>query len=268
MSLLTTGNPKTAKGEGFGFYTAILHLAPFNLASAPGLRINTCPNASPGCASACLNLEGRGGIFARGEKSNRIQESRIRKTRALFANRAEFLFALSVEIRNHARKAAKHGLRPAVRLNGTSDLAWEAIGSVLFVSFPEVTFYDYTKSARRMRAYLAGEFPSNYSLTFSRSETNDAETREIISLGGNVAIPFATRKGQSLPETWNGVPVIDGDVTDLRFTDPRGVIVGLRHKARTNARRAEAIASGFVLPVSPVSGLQVSNASASLPAIQ
>ncbi len=245
MKLLTTGNPKTAKGEGYGVLTAILHLAPYTLAG----KGNVCPSASPGCAAACLNLEGRGGIFAKGSRTNMIQEARIRKTRMLFEDRAGFLQTLRKEIRAHERRATRNGLRAAVRLNGTSDLSFESLFPSLFAEFPGVTFYDYTKNARRMRAYLAGEFPANYSLTFSRSEVNQVETEAILSLGGNVAIPFATRKGESLPATWSGVPVIDGDVTDLRFTDPSGVIVGLRHKSRTNARRAEAIASGFVLPV-------------------
>ena len=45
-----------------------------------------------------------------------------------------------------------------------------------------------------------------------------------------------------LPETWNGRPVIDGDLSDLRFLDSRGVIVGL--KAKGSARKAQV--GGFI----------------------
>jgi hypothetical protein len=34
----------------------------------------------------------------------------------------------------------------------------------------------------------------------------------------------------TLPSTWLGFPVIDGDRHDARFLDPAGVIVGLRAK--------------------------------------
>ena len=33
-----------------------------------------------------------------------------------------------------------------------------------------------------------------------------------------------------LPATWNGVEVIDGDESDLRFLDKQGVVVGLIEK--------------------------------------
>jgi len=39
-----------------------------------------------------------------------------------------------------------------------------------------------------------------------------------------------TRRGEELPATYLGIRVVDGDKTDDRTTDPRGVIVGLRAK--------------------------------------
>ena len=47
-SLLTIGNPKTAKGEGSGYYTAVLHLAPFTLAG--------CGNVCSGASAECVSL--------------------------------------------------------------------------------------------------------------------------------------------------------------------------------------------------------------------
>lgn len=243
-ALLTLGNPKTAKGEGYGYLTAILHLAPASLASWEEQRINVCPNASPQCIALCLNTAGRGGIFRKGETTNAIQDARIRKTREFFADRSAFLARLAKEIAAHVRRARRNGLRPAVRLNGTSDLAWEGFALTLFEDFPDVVFYDYTKSARRMQAYLAGDFPRNYSLTFSRSEENAEEVIAVLEAGGNVAVAFDTKRGARLPESWAGIPVLDGDITDLRFTDTRGAIVGLRAKGR--GRRAE-YRGGFVV---------------------
>ena len=70
------------------------------------------------------------------------------------------------------------------------------------------------------------EFPENYHLTFSRSEHNDSLCQMVLELGGNVAVVFRNQ----LPKTWKGFEVINGDETDLRFLDKKGVIVGLIEK--------------------------------------
>ena len=49
---------KMAKGEAFGYKTAILHLAPYDLSGR-----NVCPKATKGpggCIDPCLNTSGRG----------------------------------------------------------------------------------------------------------------------------------------------------------------------------------------------------------------
>lgn len=228
LKLLTTGNPKTEKGAALGYLTAILHLAPADLSGR-----NLCPWASPACIAACLNTAGRGGIFKRGETSNAIQRARIARSQWFADDRPGFIAALLHEIAAHVRRAHRHGLRPCVRLNGTSDLPWERIAPEIFATFPDVVFYDYTKAPHRMREAL----PGNYSLTFSRSEVNGAEVLRLPA-DANVAVVFA----KALPETWSGRPVIDGDRTDLRFLDARGVVVGLRAKGR-----AKRDTSGFVI---------------------
>jgi len=103
-------------------------------------------------------------------------------------------------------------------------------------AFSTVQFYDYTKHRNRR------DLPSNYHLTFSRSEANNDAALEWLAAGGNVAVVFDTKKGQALPETWNGYRVIDGDLTDLRFLDDKNVVVGLR--AKGPARKDT---SGFVV---------------------
>lgn len=247
-ALLTVGNPKTAKGEGYGYLTAIMHLAPEKVSGR-----NVCPHASAGCAAACLNTAGRGGIGLDADGLNMIQAARIRRTRFFHRDRAAFMAQLVEEIRKHKRAASRHGLRPAVRLNGTSDLPWEAFpvtrkwrdGSEqtfpnIFAAFPSVTFYDYTKWPMRLRK-VAG-IP-NYSLTYSVSEHPEADKRaaEYLAAGRGVAVVFDCGKSESLPTSYLGAPVIDGDATDLRFTDAPGVIVGLRAKGR-----AKKDTSGFV----------------------
>lgn len=233
MSLLTVGNPKLMKGQKKGYLSSVLHLAPADLSGK-----NTCPKATAGCKAACLNTAGRGGIFKKGESTNVIQQARIRKTKAFFESRQEFLNELVVEIVKTKKSADKKGLIPVFRLNGTSDISWEkyevANSKNIFQMFPEVQFYDYTKVNNRKVSHI-----KNYHLTFSKADGNDMDVRIAVSNGMNVAVVF-----NKLPETYLGRKVINGDDTDLRFLDERGVVVGLKAKGK-----AKKDTSGFVVTV-------------------
>jgi hypothetical protein len=226
MKLLSTGNPKLMKGEKQGYLSFILHLAPSWLSGR-----NTCPMASNGCAAACLNTAGRGGMFKRGETTNNIQRARIRKTLQFFDYREQFMADLVKDITLAIKQAEKKNMIPVFRLNGTSDLRWETVPVLGFRNimemFPQVQFYDYTKLPNRRN------IPANYHLTFSRSEENE----HLIPQDMNVAVVFDT-----LPTTYLGRPVVNGDDTDLRFLDPQGVVVGL--KAKGKAKRDT---SGFTV---------------------
>jgi hypothetical protein len=170
-----------------------------------------------------------------------VQRARIEKTRLFFKDKAVFLSQLIKEITAAVKSAEKQNLTAVFRLNLTSDLPWEKIklnGKSVFDLFPQVTFYDYTKSPERMTAFLAGEMPKNYHLTFSKSETNGAIAESILKSGGNVAMVFR----KSLPSKWLGAEVVNGDETDLRFLDGAGKIVGLVEKGK--AKKDE---SGFVI---------------------
>jgi len=233
MSLLTVGNPKLLRGEKKGYLSSVLHLAPANLSGK-----EVCPKRTAGCTSACLNTAGRGGIFKKGETTNVIQQARIRKTKAFFENRRDFLNQLTVDILKTKATAEKKGLIPVFRLNGTSDLSWEkyevAAGKNIFQMFPDVQFYDYTKVNNRKVKHIP-----NYHLTFSNADGNDMDVRLAISNGMNVAVVF-----DKLPETYLGRKVINGDETDLRFLDEKNVIVGLKAKGK-----AKKDTSGFVVRI-------------------
>ena len=85
--------------------------------------------------------------------------------------------------------------------------------------------------------YLEGKLPKNYSLTFSRKEDNQGACDEIMARGGNVAVVF-----RDTPTAWKGKETFNGDDSDLRFLDPRGVIVALKAKGK-----AKKDATGFVI---------------------
>jgi hypothetical protein len=229
MKLLSTGNPKILKGQKQGYMTYILHLAPADVSG-----YNTCPKATAGCKAACLNTAGRGGMFKRGESTNVIQEARKRKTRMFFENRENFLAILKDDIRKAIKQAEKKGLIPVFRLNGTSDISWEKYGVIQ--EFPNVQFYDYTKVLGRKVNGLA-----NYHMTFSAADGNDLDVLRAIKEGYNIATVFGIKKTLPMPETYNGVSVFNGDDSDLRFLDPKGVVVGLYAKGK-----AKKDTSGFV----------------------
>jgi hypothetical protein len=239
MKLLSTGNPKILKGMAQGYNTYILHLAPANVSG-----YETCPKRTAGCTAACLNTAGRGGMFKRGETTNVIQEARKRKTRMFFENRVEFMRLLVADIELAIKQSAKLNLIPVFRLNGTSDLAFEKFEVVrngqlfrnVFAAFPEVQFYDYTKILGRKVAHI-----TNYHLTFSAADGNDADVAKALAMGMNVATVFGIKKTEPMPETYNGVAVFNGDDSDLRFLDPKGVVVGLYAKGK-----AKKDTSGFV----------------------
>lgn len=229
MSLLTRGNAKTVKGEDNGYLTYILHLAPSILSG-----YNVCPMATVGCSTACLNTAGRG----RPETplGVKIQNARVRKTKLFFEDRKTFFEALVKDIRAAQRKAVKEGMNLAIRLNGTSDIRWEMykIGNTdknIFEMFPDIIYYDYTKIFNRKN------IPKNYHLTFSRAENNDKNVKIAIANGMNVAVVF-----KHLPTQYMGLSVIPGDANDLRFLDPKRVIIGLKAKGR-----AKKDTSGFVV---------------------
>ena len=239
MKLLSTGNPKILKGLKQGYNTYILHLAPADLSG-----FNTCPKATAGCKAACLNTAGRGGMFKKGESTNMIQEARIRKTAFFFEERAGFMEWLVADIKLAIKQSAKKGLIPVFRLNGTSDLSWEKYEVIrdgklyrnIFTAFPNVQFYDYTKVLGRK----ISDF-KNYHLTFSAADGNDVDVMKAIQQDYNVATVFGIKKTLPMPEAYNGLPVFNGDESDLRFLDPKGVVVGLYAKGK-----AKKDTSGFV----------------------
>jgi len=212
---------KMAKGEAFGYKTAILHFAPYDLSGK-----NVCPKATKGpggCIAPCLNTSGRGQMGS-------VQRARIAKTNYFWTNKNGFLWELSKEIEQLKKRARSQGYKFACRLNGTSDLPWHRMqvegGGTLMELHPDVKFYEYTKVLN----YLDHDY-KNLHFTFSDSGRNESDQLAAMEKGANVAVVFKDQ----LPKRWrishgssvNDRRVIDGDKHDLRFLDPRGVVVGL-----------------------------------------
>jgi len=223
------GDAKTVKGNGSGYLTAIMYMTPYKT-----LGRNLCPMAeTAGCLKGCLNTAGRGAM-------NSVQKGRARKAEWFIKDQAGFMAQLVKDCIRFLAYCDKRGIKPAIRLNGTSDVRWELIkydGLNIFEIFPEIMFYDYTKIANRPL-----DIP-NYKLTFSYSEASAAYEKQCfiaLKRGMNIAVVF--RDKESIPESFLGLPTIDGDQTDLRFLDPSQSIVALYAKGK--ARKDE---SGFVI---------------------
>lgn len=239
-----SGNVKTIKSEKGGkFKTMILHFAP---AKSSGFEV--CSARSQGCTDGCLNFSGQGGMFyeKQGFQSCRVHIARAGRTILFFRHKELWFKIVKQELTTFLAKCKREKVIPTCRLNGTSDLPWESIkdpitGKTLLELFPKIQFYDYTKVFSRLNKAL----PKNYFLTFSRSEINEDQAFEALHKGFNTAVVF--EKG--LPETWHGFPVINGDLTDLRFMDNKifkisgPVVVGLKAKGRFAKRDT----SGFVI---------------------
>jgi hypothetical protein len=228
-------NAKTIKGEKYGIKTAILYLMP-----AMGSGVQLCANAKiAGCEKPCLFTAGRGAM-------SNVMLSRLRKTLYFNQYREQFMAQLSREITLEKAKAKRRGYKLIVRPNGTSDIRYENIPvdgfDNIMVAHSDVQFYDYTKLANRKNV------PANYDLTFSYSgvEAYQPFVAKAVANGERIAVVFRNRAIVNAMlangETFLGLPVVDGDDTDIRHLDPRGAIVALY--AKGPARRDQ---SGFVV---------------------
>tara|TARA_R100000030_G_C3252924_1_gene123453 strand:- start:1545 stop:2249 length:705 start_codon:yes stop_codon:yes gene_type:complete len=222
-------NAKTIKGDGSEYMTAIKYMKPFKT-MFKGKVHNICAMAETAkCHEGCLVSAGRGQMSS-------VQRGRERKTLWYLSDRVGFMDALHNDISTFRRRQVKNDISPCVRLNGTSDIMYEKSGIMDY--FFDVQFYDYTKIVKRAYADL----PPNYHLTLSYSEADEEYAEEVLmavaDTGVNAAVVFRDR----LPDTFKGFRVIDGDKDDLRFLDPKGVVVGLKAKGK-----AKQDTSGFVI---------------------
>ena len=222
--LLGVGNnAKTVKGDGSEYLTAILYMTPYKVwVETLGRYSNSCPMAEQaGCIDACLNTAGRGAF-------NNVQSARMRKAQWFYNDRNSFMSQLYEDVTKFSNYCFKRGIKPCVRLNGTTDIQWENIkyddGLNIFEHFSDVQWYDYTKIANRRKVK---DIP-NYHLTWSYSNADPryaAMLDTAIENVMNAAVVFRSNFIKVKPKcwhTWNGYPVIDGDKDDLRFLDPKG----------------------------------------------
>jgi hypothetical protein len=230
----TDSSPKLVKGEKLNVLSAAHNLAP-----AHESGWNMCAQASAGCIAACLHTAGNP-IYL----ENKIA-ARLARTRAFMTMRKAYVALMAFELESLERKAKRLGMVPAWRPNTTSDYPFHTVALTvnnkpvksLIHAFPNIQAYDYTKITKKALQHAHGLLPSNYHITFSKSESNWADCLKVLQHGGNVAAVF-----DKLPDSYMGYKVINGDESDVRFYDESGVIVGLVQKGE-----AKTDESGFVI---------------------
>lgn len=241
------GNMKTEKSSGEGVLTTGLNLAPHHLSGLH--KFDVCPKASSECRANCL------GTTAGGNRQypDTALSSKVLRTHFVAAHPEHAARLIDHEIEAHTKKAEKKGYKAGVRLNVTSDIAWEHHAPELFKRHPKVQFYDYTKSPNRVMKHLDPKsgHPENYHLSLSHTganhpESNDKDVAKVLHHGGVSAMVFQRGKGNKLPthvedvSTGKRYPVHQGDTDDNTFD--RHATAGLKE-----GKTGHGVVSGLML---------------------
>ena len=147
-----------------------------------------------------------------------------------------FLALLHEDLTKFKNYCIRKGIKPVVRLNGTSDIRWE--NYIDMSKFDAIQFYDYTKILNRRG------LASNYHLTVSYSEASHDYANKVMQVkhGRKTNIAVVFRDKTKIPLAFKGYNVVDGDKDDLRFLDIPNVVVALYAKGQ-----AKKDTSGFVI---------------------
>ena len=245
------------------------------LASAQRLRDkeSSCPN-SASCRSLCLaDTSGNNWLFG-GEGPQRVgpRLAQYLKTEAFVVHPREFGVVLLQDLKDFQKEAAAKGKWPSVRLNVNSDFH-PRIFEPIHRALPDVMFYDYTKLPTE-------PISPNHHLTYSSTGVSQMIDGKLVfnphsnwdammarlDKGQNVAMAFSSKSSipqyvEAITKDAEGKPtvkryrVINGDLFDARFVDPKGVIVGLKNKNQ-NTTEAEAVKkhNGFFVHYDPSQG--------------
>jgi len=252
IKLLGTST-KIEKGRKHGILTSVMYLSPHEssgfVRTRTGSTVNLCPFASSNCPTICLGKTS--GLL----RMTNTQNAQRWKSALYLIDRELFRNLLIMEIKKVQTKAKKLGLLCAIRLNGTSDLPFERNWKFSEM-FPDVQFYEYTKSPSSVRD-LENGLNSNYHLTYSYHGTEKSKVvaRQALELGASVsAIVDETdflndddqlEKGRKVSKILNkvlgqdrlsSINIVNGDEHDARFLDMKRSLVLLKRKGGKRIR--------------------------------
>ena len=232
-ALLTIDQVKFRKtGKTGDFVQAGLTLSP-----ADECGTNFCPGSSPGCRSQCL-------ITTYRLQTETARTARVRRSHLLIDDPGAFCMFFSRDLARARARARAAGLVLVIRPNATSDVDAPRLFGSLMADHPEDRWIDYTAVANRYARFLAGRFPANYHMTYSRKETNHRTARVFVRAGGTATVVVRSRATMArlLASGFDGLPCVAGDDHDRRWEDPRGHWVLLLAKGA-----AKGDTTGFVV---------------------
>ena len=203
---------------------AIAELSGIDALVAWARHLTVCPRSTRGCRGECVIV-----TAGKGPTSSATIGRFARWATLAVDPRA------AVTLMCHANDAAIAQGDHRVRFGVADDVRWELVAPVLFDRQPRA--YAYSKWAPDARP-STDALPITYSATREGNRWTPATIAETVGRGDNVAVVFRVTRGHPLPATWHGCDVIDGDVSDDRWSDPRGVIVGLRAKGAAVSARS------------------------------
>lgn len=245
------------------WHTAATHDERRAVAEAIGLTLEElatlcaatlCARSTAGCRAACnLRTSGRMAMEQQYAANNGlpwyavpIVRAQLARTLLLLADPVGAVALASTCVDRVADIAADRGIGARWRLAVADDIRWEAVAPAILTHCRRrgVGMYAYTK-------WAASERPAVRGVSFARSaseRTTVADIAAIIAARGNAVVVFDTRRGEPLPARWQGMRVIDGDLSDDRSADPRGVIIGLRAKGAAIGAATVGAFGTFVFP--------------------
>jgi len=182
------------------------------------LVLNTCAWAGL-CGPLCVLSHGRG-------KFSTVRAARSWRTYCLFVDPVAFAMVLRHEI-----LSADKGVDFLARFNVNSNLPWELVDALF--DGVRMFAYDYSKDPTVLDG--DGWLLPNYRVVYSWSERSDpTAVGSFLRRGGAVAMVTNRVKGADVRESvmvdGDLFPMVDGDLSDDRFTTPRGVVVDLYAK--------------------------------------
>lgn len=193
-----------------------------------------CPRSTKGCREACLIVSSGHMGLQRQANINQgkawyegvIVRAQLARTLTLVLN-PRGAVALMTECVKHVKNKAVD-FEPRWRLAIADDIRWEIVAPIILTTCRsnKVKMYGYTK-------WSADERPAAQNVTLVRSASEKTSVQDIIDNvtdNNNVAVVFNVKRNEEFPKTWNGLKIVDGDKSDDRHSDPKGVVVGLRAK--------------------------------------
>jgi hypothetical protein len=242
LKIMSENNAKIILNKKLGFKTIGINFAPAKT-SKPYGGGNFCLKYTPLCFGGCLENTGHN-VYSTADFA------RIARSVAFTLEPDTFQARVCVELEKFFKRTKRAGLEPSVRVNLLSDqieLAWS-----LSRKYEDVQFTDYTKRIDHVAALTRrGMVSENMSWGLSLSESNWEAWR--YEMGNEYSAPLFwgavvidAKKGEAIPQTFDGLHCVDGDLHDARWLTPPGCVAVLRLKGSKEAKRIAR--KGFAIP--------------------